>query len=111
MTVKKYVKKPIPVEAVEVTNKNLGIIYDWAAEANSALSIESATEEECYGLQTVRLTVTIGTLEGPMSAHQGDYIIRGTHGEIYPIRQHIFKETYEEVKEPKPSKFVRTDSK
>lgn len=27
----------------------------------------------------------------------GDYIIRGVHGEFYPCKPDIFRETYEEV--------------
>ena len=37
----------------------------------------------------------INTLEGKMKAHNGDYLIRGIHGEIYPCRGDIFWETYE----------------
>ena len=40
---------------------------------------------------------SIRTLEGNMKVNDGDYIIRGTHGEFYPCRQDIFEENYEEV--------------
>lgn len=39
----------------------------------------------------------IETLEGVMHADVGDYIITGVHGEQYPCKPDIFKETYEEV--------------
>lgn len=61
---KKYVKKPIVVEAYQ-------------------------TDKE----------ITIHTLEGDIKAMPGDYIITGVHGEQYPCKPDIFKETYEEVKE------------
>jgi hypothetical protein len=35
--------------------------------------------------------------EGEHLANIGDYIIRGVHGEFYPCKPDIFKETYEEV--------------
>ena len=41
----------------------------------------------------------IHTLEGDMKAMPGDYIITGVHGEQYPCKPDIFKETYEEIKE------------
>jgi hypothetical protein len=41
----------------------------------------------------------IETPEGTMKANVGDYIITGIAGELYPCKPHIFKETYEEVKE------------
>lgn len=39
----------------------------------------------------------VHTLEGDMLAKAGSYIITGVRGEIYPCRQDIFEETYEEV--------------
>lgn len=37
----------------------------------------------------------IETLEGTMIANVGDYIIKGVHGEFYPCKPDIFKETYD----------------
>ena len=37
------------------------------------------------------------TLEGVMRAELGDYIIRGVKGEFYPVKDEIFRMTYEEV--------------
>ena len=37
----------------------------------------------------------IRTLEGDMKVSLGDYIIRGVQGELYPIKDSIFRETYE----------------
>lgn len=39
----------------------------------------------------------ITTLEGNMTAREGDYIIQGVHGELYPCKPDIFEETYERV--------------
>lgn len=39
----------------------------------------------------------IRTLEGDMTCLEGDYIIQGVIGEIYPCRSDIFEETYEVV--------------
>lgn len=41
----------------------------------------------------------IDTLEGTMKADPGDWIITGVHGEKYPCKNDIFKETYEPVDE------------
>lgn len=38
---------------------------------------------------------TVETREGVLVAQQGDYIIRGVEGEVYPIARHIFAKTYE----------------
>lgn len=37
----------------------------------------------------------IQTLEGPLFARAGDWIITGVKGERYPCRDDIFRETYE----------------
>ena len=37
----------------------------------------------------------ISTLEGTMIASEGDYIIRGVKGELYPCKPDIFAATYE----------------
>jgi hypothetical protein len=39
----------------------------------------------------------IHTLEGTMTASQGDYVVLGTSGEVYPCKQEIFEHKYIEV--------------
>lgn len=42
----------------------------------------------------------IETLEGNHEAHVGkDFIIKGVHGELYPIKKEIFEKTYEIIEE------------
>jgi hypothetical protein len=43
------------------------------------------------------VTLMIETLEGCMVAQQGDYVIRGVKGEIYPCKPDIFEATYDFV--------------
>lgn len=40
---------------------------------------------------------TITTMEGPLHVSNGDWIIKGVKGEWYPIKDDIFKETYDQV--------------
>jgi hypothetical protein len=39
--------------------------------------------------------LTIPTLEGPLSAQPGDWIIKGIKGEFYPCKPDIFDATYD----------------
>lgn len=39
----------------------------------------------------------INTLESKMHANLGDVIVRGVDGELYPIREDIFKQTYDVI--------------
>lgn len=42
--------------------------------------------------------LVIATLEGPLRASDGDWIIKGVKGEFYPCKPDIFEMMYEEVK-------------
>lgn len=40
----------------------------------------------------------VNTLEGLMHGREGDYLVKGIAGELYPVRREIFEQTYDEVK-------------
>jgi len=44
-----------------------------------------------------REVMFIETLEGDMRADDGDFVITGVNGEMYPCKPEIFKKTYEAV--------------
>lgn len=44
-----------------------------------------------------RLSLPIKTLEGTMTADEGDFIVKGVKGEFYPCKPDIFPMTNEEV--------------
>lgn len=74
-------KKPVEVEAFQLTEDNAGVLSDW-----------------CKGL-LVSGNIQILTLEGVMTARRGDYIIKGVAGEFYPVAPAIFEKTYEVINE------------
>jgi len=49
----------------------------------------------------VRLTepVEIDTLEGTMTGNIGDWLLCGVNGELYPCKNDVFQQTYDEVNE------------
>ena len=81
--IKKYVKKPVQIEAIQFDGWNFGDIYDWMFGVKGFYP--DCREE----------TMTIKTLEGVMTASVGDYIIKGVNGEFYPCKPDIFEKTYE----------------
>jgi hypothetical protein len=83
--VKRYVKKPIAVEAMQLTNESIQNVVDWIHN----------TDTRAYWAGENNLVIE--TLEGDMLAREGDYVIRGVRGEFYPCAKDIFEETYEEV--------------
>ena len=91
MSVKKYVKKPVVIEAMvfEDTVDSLDELSDFMGN-NKKVRVNYLDKENPK--------LIIETLEGTMSANEGDYIIKGISGEFYPCKPDIFHKTYEEVK-------------
>ena len=86
---KQYRKKPVVIEATELTYENRYDVASWCGgEAQDA-----APSGAVYAPGLVK----ISTLEGDMWASDGDYVIRGVQGEFYPCKPDIFTETYEGV--------------
>jgi hypothetical protein len=81
--IQKYRKRPVVIEAVQLTKENGPKVWEWA---NSKPFY--APDGSVDGL-------TIFTLEGRMKADFGDWIIKGVQGEFYPCKPDIFAATYE----------------
>lgn len=87
---KKYRKKPVVIEAIKLNRNFAEVAVNWIGEENiSDFNLGEFSEDACY--------IEIKTLEGTMTANEGDFIIRGVKGEFYPCKPDIFQETYEEV--------------
>jgi hypothetical protein len=87
-------KRPVEVETFRITAAEIKGLAEW-----------------CNGV--VRSTrdgdqIEINTLEGIMVANIGDWIIKGVKNEFYPIKDDIFRLTYdtdEEKAKPKETAF------
>lgn len=86
----KFRKKPIVIEAIQLTQNNLERIWDWMGDAYTG---HSNTGDDQF------LSLPIKTLEGTMEANQGDWIIKGINGEFYPCKPDIFEKSYEQISE------------
>lgn len=80
----KFRKKPIEVEAFQVTAK---LLMDFPIYAK-------VKDREVWNQGSY---VLVKTLEGDMRAEIGDWIITGVNGEVYPCKPDIFEKTYEKV--------------
>lgn len=86
----KYITKPIVKEAMKLTRNHADQIFDWIGKENLRLSNNGEfSEDSCY--------CEIVTLEGIMTAREGDYIIKEINGEFYPCKEEIFLKTYDKV--------------
>ncbi len=87
----KYRKKPVVIEAKQLTESSLFEIMQWA---HAGMPPEmNAVILAAHGGAEVR------TLEGHLHASWGDWIIKGVKGEFYPCKPDIFDATYEAVRE------------
>ena len=94
----KYRKKPVEIEAVQLTFANWSEICDfvqlpWGTEGVHGCYSDKGVESD----SGEKIGLIIPTLEGDMLANENDYIIKGVHGEFYPCKPDIFEETYEPV--------------
>ena len=88
---KKYRKKPVVVEALQLRWDNWDEMCDFVGVGGLASNkAEGIQEGEKIGL-------LIPTLEGVMTCKQDDYVIKGVKGEFYPCKPDIFELTYEEL--------------
>jgi hypothetical protein len=90
-TPSRYRKKPVEIDAIQMTGGNTVAVVTFIGEAGGRYRTVThptdATQDEVY----------IQTLEGEMRAVDGDWIIRGVQGELYPCKPAIFAATYEPV--------------
>ena len=93
---KKYRKKPVVIEAMRLTQEFVEAHFfdNMPLPRNFWLSGHYHKEDRILH----SWGATINTLEGQMRAEEGDYIIRGVKGELYPCKPDIFAATYEEEK-------------
>jgi hypothetical protein len=85
----KFRKKPVIIEAVQMTKQmrnDLGPFPDWALPHLTASRTEKIENSE---------VVTVRTLEGDLHVSDDDWLIRGVKGEVYPCKPDIFEATYE----------------
>ena len=85
----KYRKKPVEIEAIQFKRNEFEDINEFTH--GNAINFRT---EKCINGKSY---CEIKTLEGYMTATEGDYIIKGVNGEFYPCKENIFIKTYEPV--------------
>ena len=96
--IKKYVKKPVQIEAIQLKEDNIIEVFDFLDEANYKETKSTEELEDFNQRMLEQGYIEIETLEGIMKASFGDYIIKDVKGEFYPCKPDIFISTYEEVR-------------
>ena len=91
--VKTYRKRPIEVEAVQITANAVDEIVEWG---EGKISIISAPDDSD---QDGEVEVEVETATGSHVASTPDYIVKGIDGNFYAVPYQTFKELYEDVTE------------
>lgn len=94
--IKKYRKKPVVIEAVQWTGRNVDEIEDFVKDNIYGYG-DNLVEYKPRECQYLSRLLYIKTLEGIMTASVNDYIIKGVDCEFYPCKPDIFEQTYDEV--------------
>lgn len=77
-------KKPVVIEAIQYNGTEGSVVQILGLKQGASKSIRVEGGE-----------LLIHTLEGVMRANEGDWIIKGVNGELYPCKPDIFDKTYE----------------
>lgn len=89
--VKTYIRKPMPIEAVELTRKNYKEVAIWCGGRVVEIAKSSDPTDVYIG-------VDIPTLEKAQRANIGDYIFKNAVGAFHIFEGHYFLNHYDEVK-------------
>ena len=97
----KFRRKPVVIEAFQMTKENRISNVHWPEWLNKAWNEEAGKPGAVWPAEYPNSNGTdelvIGTLEGNHRVTFGDWIIQGVSGELYPCKPDIFEETYERV--------------
>lgn len=93
----KYRKKPVVIEAFQMTEARRWDNSEWPNWLNQAWNMNQNDSGALFINRTDKsgARLCIQTLEGVHDVGWGDYIIQGVKGELYPCKPDIFAATYE----------------
>jgi len=93
----KYRKKPVVIDAFQMTKERRWDNQDWPEWLNKAWQDHRGCGLWCSPDLNNNEELYIATLEGAYAVTWDDWIIRGVKGELYPCKPEIFELTYEAV--------------
>ena len=96
--IKKYVQKPIAIEAVQFTGDNgVWIQQNFCSEFKGTLTMWQDPDKQIKGIIQKEFKCWIETLQGDISVKIGDYVIKGARGQFYCCDKDIFQRNYDLV--------------
>lgn len=97
----KFRKKPVVIEAFQMTEERRWDNSEWPEWLNAAWNMEPHQTGSLFinPDDQARELLRIKTLEGDHDVSWNDFIIQGIAGELYPCKPDIFEQTYDAVRE------------
>lgn len=96
----RYRKRPVDIECWQFMG-SLDGAPEWLKAAVAAGTARVVADGSSLGqarsAAEVGQMIVLETPEGGLSAKSGAWIAKGVRGELYPIQDDIFRETYEQV--------------
>lgn len=86
MSVAKFRKRPVEIEAVQWNGNNAKELREFAADCWDSDELHPSDTEVWDDLQEQWIYV-----------NKDDFIVKGVKGEFYPVASDVFRETYEPV--------------
>ncbi len=98
----KFRKKPVVIEAYQMTSERRWKSKDWPEWLREAWNKDPSETGSLWcdkEIPHAAADLYITTLEGVMDIDWNDWIIKGIQNEIYPCKPDIFEMTYESVED------------
>lgn len=99
---KKYVKKPVPVEAIRLTDKNIHEVYSELYGKPNLSGRVASDKWDDYEDIVKREGIDVSTPEGELKLKIGDYLVKGYSKSLgvhyWPVEKGYFEENYEELR-------------
>lgn len=93
----KAIKKPIPVEVWQITKYDSNAMDNYPGWVNKLYA--RADIVNSYDELGKLIYVDLFTLEGTMTGHLDDYLVKGNHDDAWIVKKEIFEDTYDIVDE------------
>lgn len=91
----KFRKKPVEIEAMQFVYPPTEIFLGWIGA--SAGSYRKERHPSAKGEIEIKTLEDGGDGRAKHVATEGDWVIKGVHGEFYPCKPDIFEKTYDRV--------------
>lgn len=80
-----YIHKPTEVESIQLTPESFDEVIALIGVEN--INSEKTSKDECF--------VEFSTEADVRTAHNGDYVVKGVNGIVYPCTQDVFTASYD----------------